>query len=114
MIFCLGQIKKELTKQSLSGVGLGIEMETELWVTAQKCAPSAVGGSGDALLLGSNKEGINESVLVRNRFRKRKRETEFGVTAHKCAPSVLERTRGQCEDKVRREIALQAEYNGVF
>ncbi|WP_161796463.1 hypothetical protein [Desulfosporosinus acididurans] len=36
MIFCLGQIKKELTKQSLSGVGLGIEMETELWVTAQK------------------------------------------------------------------------------
>ncbi|WP_088187600.1 hypothetical protein [Desulfosporosinus sp. FKA] len=46
-LFCLGQIKKELTKQSLSGFGLGIEMETELWVTSQKCAPSVAGGSGD-------------------------------------------------------------------
>ncbi|WP_170932766.1 hypothetical protein [Desulfosporosinus sp. FKB] len=48
-------------------------------MTAHKCAPSVLGGSGDSsLLFGSNKEGVKESVLAWSRLRKRKRERNLG------------------------------------
>ncbi|WP_170932767.1 hypothetical protein [Desulfosporosinus sp. FKB] len=48
-------------------------------MTAHKCAPSVLGGSGDSsLLFGSNKEGVKESILAWSRLRKRKRERNLG------------------------------------